>query len=148
MPAPPLPLPEKTPVPPTSKDVVRPETDWDDVKAVLTDKYKFSGADADEIILKLQAFYDGSGEDAITVVGQRQPERKIDGVTVFDSLPIYEFRSRYKMTPLYCKNTWIENFIETHEDLTNDAVYYYLNPPVKCSEFDEMNTLFFTMDKN
>jgi len=66
-PAPPLPLPEKVPVPPTSSEVVRPETSWDDVRASLADEYKFSGEDADEIISRLQAFFDGSGEEVAVI---------------------------------------------------------------------------------
>ena len=62
-PSPPLPLPEKVPVPPTSNDVVKPETSWDDVRTMLVDEYKFSDRDADEIISKLQAFFDGSGKN-------------------------------------------------------------------------------------
>jgi hypothetical protein len=61
-PAPPLPIPEKVPIPPTSNDVIKPQTTWDDIKTILTDEYKFSSKDADKIISKVQAFYDGSSE--------------------------------------------------------------------------------------
>ena len=87
-PAPPLPLPEKVPVPPTSADVVRPETSWDDVRAMLVDDYKFSGGDADEIIQKLQAFYDGSGAETPVITNVDSPESSIKPGN-FDDLPMF-----------------------------------------------------------
>ena len=88
-PAPPLPLPEKVPVPPTSTDVVKPETSWDDVRVMLVDDYKFSGWDADEIIQKIQAFYDGSGTETPVITGVNSQESSIKPGN-FDDLPVFE----------------------------------------------------------
>lgn len=133
-PAPPLPLPEKVPVPPTSTDVVRPETSWDDVRAALVDDYKFSGGDADEIIQKLQAFYDGSGAETPVITNVDSQESSVKPGN-FDDLPVFSHITQYKMTPLYCKSTWLPGNLDKAESV-GEGYFYYLRPPVKVSETD------------
>lgn len=133
-PAPPLPLPEKVPVPPTSKDVVKPGTSWDDVRATLVNEYRFSESNADEIISKLQAFFDGSNESTpvITYVDSHESSIKPGEM---DDLPVFSDKTQFKMTPLYCKNTWIPGSINKIESV-GEGYYYCLCPPVKVSDTD------------
>lgn len=133
-PSPPLPLPEKVPVPPTSNDVVKPETSWDDVRTMLVDEYKFSGGDADEIISKLQAFFDGSGKNTPVITHVDSQESSVKQGQ-FDNRPIFGKRIQFKMTPLYCKSTWLPGNLDKVES-AGEGYYYYLRPPVKVSETD------------
>ena len=133
-PAPPLPLPEKVPVPPTSNDVVKPETSWEDVRAALVDEYKFSGSDADEIISKLQAFFDGSGKTVSVITHVNTLESSIKQGE-FDDLPAFGDRTRFNMTPLYCKSTWLPGNLDRLES-AGEGYCYCLRPPVKVNETD------------
>lgn len=45
-----MPLPEKKPLPPTSQDVVKPDTTWDDCIEKLVKDYEFSQSDAESIV--------------------------------------------------------------------------------------------------
>ena len=133
-PAPPLPLPEQTPVPPTSKDVVQPQETWDDVKSMLVDGYKFSDADADEIISKVQEFYDGSDE-SVQVITRVRREESLAKEGGEDELPVFEDMKRYPMTAPYCKNTWIPSRVDRVE-VIGEGYCYILKPPVKVSDTD------------
>lgn len=139
-PAPPLPLPEKVPVPPTSNDVVRPETSWDDVKTLLTDEYLFSSSDADEIISKIQEFYDGSGEDVQIAVHVTTSESSVKK-SGFDQMPVFDTVKRYKMEPLYCKDTWIPSHVERNKS-PGRGYYYFIKPPVKIKDTDYSNSFY------
>ena len=133
-PAPPLPVPEKVPVPPTSVEVVKPQTTWDDVKFTLTSEYDFSESDADDIIEKLQAFYDGSNEEVPVIYAIDSPVSTIKP-GYFDELPIYgDHIKRFLMTPLYCQKTWIPENItgEVYEGTKS----YELRPPIKVEDAD------------
>jgi len=44
-------------------------------------------------------------------------------------------RTRIKMTPLYCKNTWLPGSLEKTESV-GEGYFYSLRPPVKVSETD------------
>lgn len=129
-PAPPLLLPEKVPVPPTSEDVVRPETSWEDVRASLIEDYGFANADADEIISRIQAFFDGSGGKVSVITGKRTVVYKENN---FDCLPEFSQITRINMTPLYCKSTWIPGNLEKIEQ-AGEGYVYHLRPPVKLAE--------------
>ena len=131
-PAPPLPIPEKVPVPPTSAEVIKPQTSWDDVKFTLTSEYDFSESDADDIIEKLQAFYDGSNEEVPVIYAIDSPVSTIKP-GYFDELPIYgDPIKRFLMTPLYCQKTWIPKNIngEVYEGIPS----YELCPPVQIKD--------------
>lgn len=132
-PAPPLPIPEKIPIPPTSIDVVKPQITWDNIKILLTDEYKFSVSDADEIISKLQEFYDGSNEEVQLIYGVDSPISSVKPGK-FDDLPIFSGSDkRFKMTPLYCQNTWIPKNLNRFDDI-GVGYSYSLCPPVMISD--------------
>lgn len=145
MPSPPMPLPEQHPVPPTSKDVPRPETTWDDVQAELTDKYGFSGADAGEIVKAVQEFYNGSGEAAEVIVSQTE-EPLDDPPGAYNSMANFETATRYQMTPLYCKDTWIPEHVRRYEDMANGGFMYTLAPPLKVSDAGWSGKFFYWAD--
>jgi len=54
LPTPPQPVQTKTPLPPTSEDVQKPQTTWSDVETKLKDQYMFSGKDAASIVADIQ----------------------------------------------------------------------------------------------
>lgn len=132
IPTPPMPLPEKKPLPPTSEDVAKPETTWDDVKTLLTDTYKFGISDADEIISKIQEFYNGSNEQVPIVMRAETTESSVNPGQ-FNDIPVFENAKRYKMTAMYCKDTWIPSRIDKCESV-GEGYYYYISPPVKVKD--------------
>lgn len=148
-PAPPLPIPEKVPIPPTSNDVIKPQTTWDDVKTILTDEYKFSSKDADKIISKVQAFYDGSSEVVPVITSINYEESSVKKGN-YNQLPVFsnsliKYR-RYKMTPLDCKKTWIPQNIQQNE-IPGEGYSYSLYPPMKISEtFYKDNLYIYTAE--
>lgn len=110
------------------------------MKTALTEDYKFSSSDADEIISKVQAFYDGSGEDAEIITNIRTPDSLVKEGE-YDELPVFGKKLRFKMTPLYCKDTWIPENVEKM-DLIGEGYCNRLNPPIKISETEQSGRFY------
>ena len=67
MPTPPKPVPEQTAIAPTSDDVPKHDATWKDVEEKLMKRYSFPANAASGAVAALQAFYDGSGENASVI---------------------------------------------------------------------------------
>lgn len=106
-PVPPKPLPTLTPVPPTSKDVVKPDTTWDNVIEKLVDDYKFSQKDAKEISENIQKFYDGSDAEGVSTGVINGSQEKDNQYGSADWLPTYKYIRRYKMEALECFEKYV-----------------------------------------
>ena len=99
-PVPPKPLPTLTPMPPTSKDVVKPDTDWKNVEERLVDDYSFSESDAKKIVEYLQKFYDGSDDAGASTGVINGSDEKTNEYGTIDWVPTYKYIRRYKMEAL------------------------------------------------